>query len=96
MIRRLPIIFQLSILFLGLADVAGQEKIPVAGVTTLYKKNTHADVLIGRVLETDTLNGKGRDSELELISLYVDQVEDDDISLGLSRKYGFPLFVGLF
>ena len=72
--------------------MAGQEKIPVAGVTTLYKKNTHADVLIGRVLETDTLNGKGRDSELELISLYVDQVEDDDISLGLSRKYGFPLF----
>lgn len=92
MIRRLPIFLQVSILILGLADATGQEKIPVAGVTTLYQKNTHADVLIGRVLETDTLNGKGRESGLKLVSLYVDQIEDGDTSRALSCRYAFPLF----
>jgi len=92
MTRRLPYFIQLSILILGIVNAVGEEKIAVAGVTTLYQQNTHADVLIGRVLETDTLNNKGRESDLRLVSLYVDQIEDGDISEGLSRKYGFPLF----
>lgn len=92
MTRRLPYFFQLLVFILGLVNVSGQEKIYVAGVTTLYQKNTHADVLLGRVLETDTLDKQGRESGLKLVSLYVDQIGDDDISGDLSRQYGFPVF----
>ncbi len=92
MIRRLPIFFHVSILILGLTNAVGQEKISVAGITTLYQKNTHADVLIGRVLASDTLNEKGRSSDLKLVSLYVDQVKENDISRFMSKKYGFPIF----
>lgn len=90
--KGLPILYLLSILIVCALEAAGQERLPVAGITTFYGRGTHADVLIGRVLETDTLNGKGRPSELKLVSLYVDQFGDDDISRGLSEKYRFPIF----
>ncbi len=90
--RSLSVISFLLIFPLNFSLVSGQEKIPVAGITTLYRQNTHADVLIGRILETDTLDGKGNPSKLKLVSLYVDQFNDDDMSRGLSRKYSFPMY----
>jgi len=90
--KGLPIFFQLSILILGLVNAAGQEKTPVAGVVTLYEQNTHADVLIGRVLKTDALDGRGEPSGLKLVSLYVDQVKSSDVSRKLASGYGLPLF----
>ncbi len=90
--RSLSIISFLSILLINIVIATAQEKIPVAGITTLYRQNTHADVLIGRILETDTLDGKGKQSTLKLVSLYVDQLNDEDTSRGLSRKYNFPMY----
>ncbi len=78
--------------FFNAVIASAQEKIPVAGVTTLYRQNTHADVLIGRILETDTLDGKGKQSSLKLVSLYVDQFNDDDMSRSLSRKFCFAMY----
>ena len=37
----------------------------VAGVTTAYHHNAHADVILSRLLETDTLDGKGRKPPLD-------------------------------
>ena len=90
--KRLSIFCHLSITILGLSHASGQEKIPVAGITTLYQRNTHADVLIGRILDTDTLDGRGRSSDLKLLSLYVDQVKDADVSRALADKHGFRSF----
>lgn len=82
----------ISMFLLGPPIVAAQERIPVAGITTLYRQNTHADVLIGRILETDTLDGNGKQSTLKLVSLYVDQFNANDTSRGLCRKYNIPMF----
>jgi hypothetical protein len=63
----------------------------VAGVTTVYRRNSHADVILTRLLETDTLDGQGRRPRLQLVSLYVDQVGANDLSRGLAEKHGFRL-----
>lgn len=64
----------------------------VAGVTTLYRQNTHADVILSRVLNTDTLDGQGQPSTLQLASLYVDQVGDSDLSRPFAERHGVPIY----
>lgn len=66
------------------------EKLPVAGVTTEYRKNSHADVLLGKILEGYLQDG-GPGPGLKLVSLYVDQVPANDLSRGLAEKHGFRL-----
>ncbi len=63
----------------------------VAGVTTIYHHNAHADVIIGRLLETDALNGTGQRASLQLASLYTDQVPKNDTSRALAAKFGVPI-----
>lgn len=63
----------------------------VAGVVTIYRKHSHADVILGKILEGwEQLGGAG--PRLKLASLYVDQFPDDDMSRGICKKYGVPLF----
>jgi len=64
----------------------------VAAIVTAYYHNSHADVIVGRLLQTDTLDGKGRTYPLQLASLYTDQVVERDVSRRLSEEYGFPIF----
>jgi sugar lactone lactonase YvrE len=64
----------------------------VAGVTTEYRYNAHADVLLSRLIETDTLDGKGDLASIRLASLYTDQVPDNDTSRKFAKQYGFPIF----
>jgi hypothetical protein len=63
----------------------------VAGIATIYRHNSHADVIFGRLLQTDTLDGQGRRPRLQLVSLYVDQVPKNDLSRELAAKHGFEL-----
>ena len=64
----------------------------VAAIVTEYRHNSHADIIVSRLLQTDTLDGKGRESPLELVSLYTDQVPASDISRALSSTHGFTVF----
>lgn len=63
----------------------------VAGVVTIYRHNSHADVLIGKILEGWKQDG-GPGPALKLASLYVDQFPGDDLARSLSKKFGFPIF----
>jgi outer membrane protein assembly factor BamB len=62
----------------------------VAAVVTAYYHNSHADVIASRLLETDTLDDRGRRPALELASLYTDQIPESpaDIGQGLAAKHG--------
>ncbi len=64
------------------------ERPRVAAVVTTYYPNSHADVLVSRLLKTDTLDGKGRRPGLELVSLYSDQIHAKDIGQALARAHG--------
>jgi hypothetical protein len=63
----------------------------VAAVVTEYRHNSHADVIVSRLLLTDTLDGAGRDSPLKLASLYTDQRPPNDISRLLAASHRFPI-----
>lgn len=71
--------------------VAAEEPLRVAGIVTVYRPNSHADVILGRLLKTETLDGRGRVSRLKLVSLYVDQQLEQDLSCDLSHEHGFRL-----
>lgn len=67
-----------------------KKKLPIAAVVTEYRNNSHADVIVGKVLEGyDQRGGQGPD--LELVSLYTDQVPEEDLSRSLARKHGFRI-----
>lgn len=63
----------------------------VAAVITVYRPGSHADVLIGKILEGWKQDG-GVGPALTLASMYVDQFPDDDLARRMSRKYGVPIF----
>ncbi|MFI4850108.1 MAG: hypothetical protein ACIAZJ_13470 [Gimesia chilikensis] len=63
----------------------------VAAVISIYEPGTHADVLIGKILE-GWKQDSGPGPALKLSSLYVDQVSDRDLSRRMAEKYNVPVF----
>ena len=64
----------------------------VAGITTAFHHNSHAEMILGRMLQTDTLDGKGRWPSVKLVSLFTDQVPENDISRRLAHERGVPIY----
>ena len=71
-----------------IADDKPRQKLPVAAVVTVYHRNSHADVIVGKILEGWGQDG-GLGPDLRLVSLYVDQIGNGDLSETLARKHGF-------
>ena len=65
-------------------------KLPVAAVVTEYRTNSHADVIVGKILEGWRQDG-GDGPNLRLVSLFTDQVPEADLSRGLAKKHGFRI-----
>jgi hypothetical protein len=61
----------------------------VAAVTTEYRKWSHADVILRNLLSGYP---DGTKPELELVSLYTDQVPKTDMSRELAKKHGFKIY----
>ena len=67
-----------------------RKKLPVAAVVSVYRPNSHADVIVGKILEGWRQNG-GVGPDLQLVSLYTDQTPKNDQSRQLAEKHGFRL-----
>ena len=67
-----------------------REKKRVAAVVTVYRKKSHSDVLLGKILEGWRQDG-GPGPDLQLVSLFVDQYPPEDMSVELAKKHGFRL-----
>lgn len=63
----------------------------VAAIVTIYRANSHSDVILGKILSGWKHDG-GPGPALRLASLYVDQFPADDMARSLSRQYGFPIY----
>ena len=71
----------------------GDDRIPrVAVVTTEWRHNAHADVIASRLVQGNTLDGKGEFPKLKLVSAYVDQFPANDMSRGLAKEHGFTIY----
>ncbi len=62
----------------------------VAPNVTVYHKWSHADVIVGKILEGYLYDGKEKPN-LKVVSMYVDQFPKNDMSRGLAKKHGFKL-----
>lgn len=74
------------------SDLAGGPPVKkIAAIVTVYTHNSHADLIVSRLLQTDTLDGKGNDFSLKLASLYTDQKPEKDISRLLAASHRFRI-----
>ena len=64
----------------------------VAGITTTYYHNAHADMFFSRLLRTDTLDDRGLTPSVRLASLYAEQIPDNDLTIKVSQQYAIPQF----
>ena len=64
----------------------------IAAVVTEYRHNSHADVIVSRLLLTHTLDGKGERPNLKLVSLHTDQVPKNDTSRKWAKQFKVPIF----
>ena len=62
----------------------------VAALVTEYRKWSHADVIVGKILEGFNYDGKEK-PELRVISMFVDQFPKTDMSRDLAKKYDFKI-----
>lgn len=69
----------------------GGDKLPIAAIVSEYRVNSHADMIVGRVIQTASLDDQGRTYPLEIVSLYTDQVPENDTSRALAAKYNFKI-----
>jgi len=64
------------------------ERKPIAGITTVFRYNSHGELIIGRLAQTESMDGRGNVSSLRLASLYVDQKPKGDKSVDLINDLG--------
>ena len=59
----------------------------VAAIVTIYTHNSHADVIVSRILQGLNLDNQPPYPALKLVSLYTDQLAPKDIGQALARKH---------
>jgi hypothetical protein len=79
-----------------MAAAAQQPKKKVAAIVTMYtddqRLKSHASVIVGRLLDGYSPNGQRTEPRTQLVSLFTEQVPENDLSRGLSAKHGFPIY----
>ncbi len=68
------------------------QKKKLAVVTTIWRYRSHAWHMAERFLVGYPLRGKWHHPPIEVVSAYVDQVGENDLSRGRSREFGFPIY----
>ena len=63
----------------------------IAAIVTEYRHWSHADVLVGKIIEGYNYDGKDRPN-LRVVSMFVDQFTDKDMSRDLAKKFGFIIY----
>ena len=79
-----------QLFYAAIAQESLRKPLPVAAIITEYRTNSHADVIVGKILSGYDQRG-GAGPALKLASMYVDQFPSNDLSRGLAEKHGFRL-----
>ena len=68
------------------------ERPPVAAIITEYRPRSHADVIVGKLLDGYLLDGTPTNPRVRIASMYVDQYPEKDMARDLAAKHGVPIF----
>jgi hypothetical protein len=63
----------------------------VAAILTVYRHWSHADVIVGKILEVYNYDG-GAGPNMKVVSMYVDQTPEKEMSRALAKKHGFTIY----
>ncbi|NEE03258.1 hypothetical protein [Phytoactinopolyspora halotolerans] len=64
----------------------------VAVIITEYRRNSHGDVITTKLLEGYRLHGVDTEPRVEVASIYLDQVPDNDVGRFMAERHGVPVF----
>ena len=64
----------------------------LAAVVTSYYFYSHADVILGRLMAGTSPNAQWHPARCQLVSLYVHQIHERDMSADLASRHGFQIF----
>ena len=64
----------------------------IAAILTEYRPNSHADVIVGKYLEGYNQDGMPPYPRSKIVSMFTEQVPDNDMSRAMAKKYGVPIF----
>ncbi|WP_409341495.1 hypothetical protein [Paenibacillus sp. MBLB4367] len=64
----------------------------VAAIISEYWDISHADVIITKMLDGFSLDGRTYQSTLDIVSMYVDRFPDNDMSRNLAAKHSIPIY----
>ncbi len=64
----------------------------LAAIITEYRPNSHADVIIGKYLEGFNQDQMAPYPDSKVVSIFTEQVPDNDMSRPLAKKYNVPIF----
>jgi hypothetical protein len=64
----------------------------VAAILTEYRENSHADVIVTKLLEGYRLYGVSTEPRIEVVSIYLDLVPENDMGVAMAAKHGVPIF----
>lgn len=88
--KRIHLLLTLCLAFVTAAESNAAPK-RVAAIVTVFTPRSHAEVIVGRLLQSYTLDGQGEWPQLQLASLYIDQKTDRDIGPKLAARKGARL-----
>src|SRR5581483_5668172 len=63
----------------------------VAAIVTEYRRWSHADVIVGKIIEGFNYDGKER-PRMRVVSMFVDQFPERDMSRDLAKKFNFRIY----
>ena len=64
----------------------------IAAVITEYRVPAHADVIVGKFIKGFPTDDGLIEPQVDIISMYLDQIPDNDIGLQVSKEYDIPIY----
>ncbi len=68
------------------------DRLRVAAICTIYHEWSHADAIVTKFLKGMTTDEGCHAPEVDVVSMYIDHVLENDIGLGLAAEHGVPVY----
>ena len=64
----------------------------IAAIITEYRVPAHADVIVGKFIKGFPTDDGLIEPQVDIVSMYLDQIPDNDIGLQVSEEYDIPIY----